>query len=222
MPEDTEIGNLREWWVLEKEIDQWSVAFETFIHNPDSVISCLDKDSVTMCATIHRGTKVLVHLAAGKSSFEMNNDFNDILSMAESIIDNQDVDSETPHRGFAFETGLVAILWLLTMNCQDPAMRARAIWLMKMWPRREGLWDGARMSSVVERVQDCAQSNPVSTGSPKLKLGSSAERAGEVKGDLYMHGFSKILSLLDGKRRKESEIGTKSPEIILAGADYLV
>lgn len=222
MPEDTTIGNLSEWCVLEKEIDQWSVAFQTFIHNPDSIISSLDKDSVTMCATIHRGTKALVHLAAGKSSFEINDDFNEILNMAESIIDNQDVDSKIPHRGSAFETGLVAILWLLTMNCQDPAMRARAIWLMKIWPRRERLWEGARMPSVVERVQDFAQSNAVSTGSPKLKLGSSAERAGEAKGDLYMHGFSKILSVLDGKRGKQSEIGTKSPEIILAGADYLV
>jgi hypothetical protein len=51
---------------------------------------------------------------------------------------------------------------------------------------------------------------------------SSAERGGEAPGELYLHGFSKILSVLDGKRRMHSYVGTDPPEIKLVGADYPV
>ena len=89
---------------------------------------------------IHRGTKVLVHLAAGKDAFQTYDDINDVLNMAEEIITNQDVYSETPPRGFAFETGFVPVVWLLAINCPGAAMRGRLISrLMKMWARSEGL-----------------------------------------------------------------------------------
>ena len=138
--------------------------------------------------TIHRGTKVLVHLPAGRSPFDLNDDFNDILNMAGSIICNYD--SKIRHRGFRFATGLVSMLWLLAMNCPGPAMRSRAVWLMKVWPPREGLWDSVRISSVVEKVQEFAQSNNVLIESHKLRLGSSVERAGVALGELYIQFLS--------------------------------
>ena len=188
LPEDTEIGNLSEKEALKEAIDQWPSVFESFMRSRDSNISSLDKESATMCATIHRGTKVLVHLAAGRSLFDLNDDFNDMLNMAESIIRNYD--SKTRHRGFGFETGLVSMLWVLAMNCPDPAMRSRAIWVMKVWPRREGLWDSARISSAVEKAQKFAQSNDALIESPKLRLGSSMKRAGVAPGELYMQLLS--------------------------------
>lgn len=188
LPEDTEIGNLSEKEALDEAIDQWPSVFESFMRSRDSNISSLDKDSATMCATIHRGTKVIVHLAAGRSLFDLNDDFNDILNMAGSIICNYD--SKTRHRGFGFETGLVSMLWVLAMNCPDLAMRSRALWLMKMWPRREGMWNSARISSVVEKVQKSAQSKDVLIESPKVKLESSMERGRVAPGELYMQLLS--------------------------------
>lgn len=218
VPEDNEIGNMSERAVLEKAIDQWPTPFRAFMESQNSNTPSVDRDSAVMCAAIHRGMKVLVHLAAGESAVEVNGDINDILDMVAAIIDNQDIDTKSPHRGFGFETGLISVLWLLMMNAQDPAMRARALRLMKMWPRREGIWDGARMSTVVEKVQNFAQSSRFSADKPKERQGSSADNPGI----LYMDGFSKILGVLDGKRRMQSERGAKSPEIKPDGADYPV
>jgi hypothetical protein len=197
---DIKIGNLGERYILEREIDRWMIAFKAFMERANSNLSSLDSDSAAMCAFIHRGTKLLVHLASRQDSFDLYDDFNNVLNKAEKIITNQDADSKTPPRGFAFETGLVAILWLLAINCPDSAMRARIIWLMKMWPRREGVWDGKQSSGAPEQGQESVQQSQSRDDFTILRLGSSAERAGKEKGEFYLHGFSKILGVLDGKQ----------------------
>lgn len=217
MPEDTEIGNLSEMAVFEKELDRWSTAFETFMRNHHANLSSLDLESATTASLVHRATKVMVLLIAErKSPFELHDDFEDMLNMAEMIITYHNVNSMALPRSFTFETGPIATLWLLAMSCQNHDMTARAVRLMDKWPRREGLWDGARVSGAVEKAQRAFQSYQFPTQVPNLRRDSSANREGEGEGerDFYIYSFSKIFGAIDGKERSPSEERTVSPEVI--------
>lgn len=184
LPENTYIGNKSELPVLEKEFDRWSTTFEAFMQDSASEFSNLDLESATTASVIHGTTKALVLLfAERKAPLELQEDFKDILNMAETIIIRRNMDSNALPRGFTFETGLVASLLLIAMTCGSQVMCERAVGMMKLWPRREGLWDGNRVPSALEKAQRLIQNRHSRSQGPEQRHNGSADGAGEAELD---------------------------------------
>jgi hypothetical protein len=89
-----------------------------------------------------------------------NPDVEFVLAMAESLVQsNHESNLYSPStspatsRSFSAEMGIVAPLFLLAMKCHDGYMRAKAVSLLAISNRREGLIDGRMVLGIVERVE---------------------------------------------------------------------
>ena len=180
-PGSNPVEVMSEKLVLQQELDQWPITFHSFMeeHKQDLENCKIDKDSATMVAMIHCGTKALFHISisvGGNNSIDVDYHFKEILWMAEKMMARQGIAGKRP-RSFSFETGLVAPLWLLAMNSQDSNMRSKATSILKTWPRREGVWDGQKVAEVIEKAQMSVESNHLCHQKPEItasKLNSSA------------------------------------------------
>ena len=50
------------------------------------------------------------------------------------------------------DTGLIAPLYLVASRCRDPKLRREAVKVLRKGPRQEGVWNGAIMASIAERI----------------------------------------------------------------------
>ena len=62
--------------------------------------------------------------------------------------------AKDPRRNLSLEVGIVAPLFVLAMKCSDESIRGRAMNLLSMSQRREGLFDSQMMASMVRQFQE--------------------------------------------------------------------
>ncbi len=193
LPENPDIGNSAEGQFLEREVNLLITAFRVFLRNPNLKLSSAEQRSAMTASAIHRLTKAVVLLyGERKVASQLRGDFKEILDVAESIIESSPKGSEPSARGFTFETGIIASLVIVGQSCDDSAMCSRAIRLIKIWPRREGLWDGAKAPVAIERAQALIQSQ-----SRVPKEGANVDA--EHEGKFHTPSFCTILCILDEK-----------------------
>lgn len=86
---------------------------------------------------------------------KFNAQFAKIVSLAAWIVNNQDCGSPsaTPVRpSFSLDNGVIAPLYEVATLCRDPAIRRRAVQILRSAPRQEGVFNSHLSAMVAERV----------------------------------------------------------------------
>ncbi|THV90975.1 hypothetical protein D6D25_09655, partial [Aureobasidium pullulans] len=75
--------------------------------------------------------------------------FSKILDLAASTI--YDLDTHLAP-SFSLDFGIIGPLGILTSRCRDPSLRRKAIHLMRIYNRQEGMWHSSLTANVAERL----------------------------------------------------------------------
>lgn len=136
--------------LLEARLAEWSCSFAVFLSaNLDS----LSPSSLSTVSFLKLLRHVLVvFLGICFSSYELAydahlSDFKAIVSHAETLVDKESISPS-----FSFEMGIVPPLYWTAIKCRHHAVRWRAIELMRLSQRREGLWDSDLDARAATRV----------------------------------------------------------------------
>jgi hypothetical protein len=100
---------------------------------------------------------------------QFTDDFNNIVTIAESLVDHSTTSNDQGNkvraevcagkmpsgRRFSFILGIVAPLFLTTIQCRHSCIRRRAYQLLlSMQGRREGLWDASEAAKIARRAME--------------------------------------------------------------------
>lgn len=80
-----------------------------------------------------------------------------IVAIAETVVANAKAPNCHPKRTFTLDHGIVEPIMSFAMVCRDPALRKRAIDVLRRYPSREGLYDSVLMTCLVERAAHIEQ-----------------------------------------------------------------
>ena len=86
--------------------------------------------------------------------------WDEVISIAEDL---QHTQSKQKHQ-FTLDSTLIAPLYEVARHCREPALRRRAIALLREHPTREGLWDSLIAAQAAERqieLEEQAVKGPV-------------------------------------------------------------
>jgi len=170
---------MREKNLLDGQFRRWSAAMELFA---DKQLECskTSEESVKVLVMFHRTMLVLLQASLATNnavSTNFDSDFEEILGLAEPLIDHS---TANKRRGFSFETGLIAPLYLLIAKCRDSRLRSRALSLLSKSRRREGLMEGTMIVKIAERLmklEEETSSAAIDTDGRPLELFESFEVA---------------------------------------------
>lgn len=75
--------------------------------------------------------------------------FENVLDLVESTV----YELETPRaRSFSLDFGIIGPLGILTTRCREPSLRRKAIHLLRIYNRQEGMWHSSLTAKVAERL----------------------------------------------------------------------
>lgn len=172
--EDLPDSLVREKRELAKQFRRWSVALDGLLElqtqrsvgerlqdNPELHMST--QQGATILKLHHRLAHMFLLASFPENSSVFgaspNMDAEFVLEMAESLVQSNNKShldmlpaSSTTSRCFSVEMGIVAPLFLLAMKCRDAHVRQKAMSLLAVSNRREGLIDAQMVLGIVERV----------------------------------------------------------------------
>ncbi|KAJ5765933.1 hypothetical protein N7520_005492 [Penicillium odoratum] len=139
---------------LQVQLRNWSISFETFVE----VSAPTTKDRRGACLLrIHHLMATIFVAASGafgnkqESAYDRYlSNFDNILTLMEDIT-SEDMEDESSHSSsFSLDMGLIPPLFFTAIKCRFPAVRRRAIALLRCAPRQEGLWDAIESAKAAE------------------------------------------------------------------------
>jgi hypothetical protein len=80
---------------------------------------------------------------------QYNTTFEKILDLIETFIYDLDT-HQAP--SFSLDFGIIGPLGILTTRCRDPSLRRKAIHLLRIYNRQEGMWHSSLTANVTERL----------------------------------------------------------------------
>lgn len=133
-------------------LQQWSSAFELFLREHGHELNSIHQQGVSL---------LKIHMIMTAMNLDLQDldvkwtetaydwymlEFEAIISHASSII-------RAPKQAFRFslDPGLVPALYFVTSKCRHAVIRRKAISLLSMAPRQEGVWDSAPVVRVLQR-----------------------------------------------------------------------
>jgi hypothetical protein len=141
------------------KLKQWSTAFEAFI---DTSKNNLDPKG-RQAANVMRINELIAEISLAMISEDETDetiwashdkDFAAILFLATEIIDSSaDSSLASDTARFSLDTCVVGPLYFVAMRCRHKILRAKAISLLRLSPRVEGLWDSRLVAEIAEGVQ---------------------------------------------------------------------
>ena len=85
--------------------------------------------------------------------------FEKIIALSESVVSSPNPsDTFQAKNVFTLDRGIVGPLYDTARICRNPVLRRKAINILRMNPRREGLWDGVLAARVAERQMELEES----------------------------------------------------------------
>jgi hypothetical protein len=137
---------------------RYKSALDAFLFTQKSALSLEDNNRLHLIK-IHLLTIPLAPRLPGSHSTtsivdEMHWDqytttFGKILDLVESFVYNLDT-NQAP--SFSLDFGIIGPLGILTHRCRDPSLRRKAIQLLRIYNRQEGMWHSSLTANVAERL----------------------------------------------------------------------
>ena len=189
---------VREKYELGKQSERWSVAFEEFLqphseaeagnqHPRDPELKRKLQEGTTILRIHHRLSQMFLSASFPEDisifGASPNLDAEFILEWAESLVhSNRSAVSalSPPSRSFSSEMGIVAPLFLLAMKCYDVHVCEKAVALLAVSNRREGLIDAPMVLGILSRVAMLKRNEEITPLIAEAARRSSAPSAEET------------------------------------------
>ncbi|KAL9087135.1 MAG: hypothetical protein Q9165_006786 [Trypethelium subeluteriae] len=142
---------------LLNKMECWRIALDKFIQNT-SELTIKDKTGMKILQLRCLFNSLLLSITdlADEMMWDQHAQiFSHILDLASEVIKEAAAVfalNGTHSPIFQIDVGLVAPVFETATKCRDPVIRRRAITLLRVAPRQEGVWDGVLASRVAERL----------------------------------------------------------------------
>lgn len=143
--------------INEFELQKWSETFEEFRAREEKNMTELERRN---CIVIELQS-IAVHIWALATSFPSEMEFDSWMPKFQKLVDLGSFLVTTKHLLVApgqipyypkIDIGLILPMFLVASRCRDPKLRREAIEVIRNGPRQEGVWNGAILASVAERI----------------------------------------------------------------------
>lgn len=134
-------------------LKNWAAAFTIVNSSLDPCASYSDIYAATLLQLYHLIVYIWVSTCVDKGETVFDShmaEFTSIVELSESLLAKGIAANALPH--FTFEMGLIPPLYFTAINCRHPALRRKAVSLLRQGSRRESLWDAESLARVAERV----------------------------------------------------------------------
>lgn len=137
-------------------MSQWSDAFKVFLENPPKPLSPIEQTGSMILKVQSEIVFTSLQLQRGIEDSQLLWDkllphFSLIVDLVEEIFASP-VHLMDNGPSFSLDLGLVGPLYEVAARCRDPVIRRRAIALLKVQARQEGVWNSVLTAKVAERV----------------------------------------------------------------------
>jgi hypothetical protein len=171
---------------------QWSAAFEIFLQSSKHKLNAQEQQA----ANVMRIYKIIGTMSLGmdysadvddESVWDAHDmDFAAIVSLANMVIDSSaDAALAADSARFSLDTCVVGPLYLVATRCRHKILRRKAISLLRLSPRLEGLWDSNLLAQVAERVLGIEESDG---GGRECESEAGAGRVSDVDVEFDLEG----------------------------------
>jgi hypothetical protein len=147
-------GDLIRKTELEIKLQEWHTSLEQLLNGKHK--ESYDQDAISLLRIHHRVVLILLSVSLKSSEVSLdahNADFRDIVNMATSVTYRKERGPSEPKlERFSFEMKIIPPLFYTAIKCRVPSVRRAAIDLLRLAPRREGLWDARIATRVAETV----------------------------------------------------------------------
>lgn len=141
--------------ILASRLRQWSTLYDALLLRSLATMSSKDLRASTLLKIYHASATILVTVChnSNETAYDLcNKDFENIMKLCESLLAAQRADRAIDYTPFSCEMGVICALSFTARKCRDPAIRRKALALLKQAPPREGPWDGRTSASYVCRT----------------------------------------------------------------------
>lgn len=164
---------LLEHMELQTQFQLFSVAIDAFLENPITQVSVHDLRGAIALKLRQKVTYIMLTTSspalgeAEKRSTDVIPEFRNLISLAESLVNDPDTKEVAPIPCFSFDTSVIAPLYYVAINCPDPALTQRAMQILSAVPRREGLFDAATVCKIAQKKAAVVQKGLLHINSPE-------------------------------------------------------
>ena len=137
-------------------LQQWSQTFERFLENSGSNLDVTARQ-VAIAMRINELIASLSLTTEGSQGSQCNTEqhFSEIISIATEIIDTHvEGRLENSEICISMDTSVVGPLYHVALRCKHRILRRKAIALLRLRKRVEGLWDSRFLADVAERFME--------------------------------------------------------------------
>ena len=139
---------------------RWSMAFDAFLELHGDTLKCKEREGVTVLQIQKVSAYITLHVERSTADDQTLWDiycplFEEMVTLAESIV------KPTTHSGhrspdrklsISLDKGIIGPLYEVVSRCRHPAIRRKAISLLRSASRQEGVWNALLTAKVAERV----------------------------------------------------------------------
>ena len=137
-------------------LSQWSVLFSDLMRNFGTSLGPEDLQRVNLLEIQYKAAKILftTGMSPQETAFDtFNSEFDSIVTLTSSLVDSSK-ESGVPERigQFSLDMGVVPPLYLTATRCRDPLIRRRALSILLVAFRQEGVWNSDMLAKIAERL----------------------------------------------------------------------
>jgi hypothetical protein len=130
-------------------LEQWKILFEAFADQEQHAWSNVEVRAANILRTNFLAIRVRIAVALEmyETAWDKHESYyEEIVRLAEKVLSGE------PSGYFSFEVGIISPLHFVAFRCRWPTIRRKALSLLYLHPRREGLYDSRRLYNIFKRV----------------------------------------------------------------------
>ena len=141
-------------------LQRWSMAFDAFLELHGDTFTCKEREGVTVLQIQKLSAYITLDVGRSTTDDQTLWDvycplFEEMVTLAESIVEPA---THSGHRSLdrklsiSLDKGIIGPLYEVVSKCRHPAIRRKAISLLRSASRQEGVWNALLTAKVAERV----------------------------------------------------------------------
>jgi hypothetical protein len=137
--------------------DHWDETFKQMLETKKALEPTCNPKGLNVTIAVHLSTSLWVRGYAMTNETgwgQYKTQFQEIVTLGESVVDDQERFPDTRSRFFTFEPDVVAPFQFVALKCRWPQIRRKPLLLLKDAPRREGMFDARYSSSIHRHVME--------------------------------------------------------------------
>ncbi|KAL1853788.1 hypothetical protein Plec18170_005180 [Paecilomyces lecythidis] len=148
-----DVDDLAEQAKLQTRLDAWCHRLDELLHRMQATGNPAKQDALNLLLVHYKVTYIWMRVCttAGEMATDSyHSDFEDLVHYAEQIV-KPAVGMATPQL-LSFDMQILGPLYYTALKCRHPAIRRRALEMLQLAPRREGVWNAHYAYATAKRV----------------------------------------------------------------------